>query len=92
MMTSRSWEKVIITLKFVIFRGGCNPKKPKATANFKFGTGFFRVFFWVATPPFLGRRHLNHTIRLEFGNFNLIVTFSYYSSLSGLFKEFACLY
>ena len=25
--------------------GGCNPKKPNATANFKFGTGFFR-FFW----------------------------------------------
>ena len=21
--------------------GGCNPKKPNATANFKFGTGFF---------------------------------------------------
>lgn len=21
--------------------GGCNPKKPKAAANFKFGTGFF---------------------------------------------------
>ena len=26
-------------------RGGCNPKKPNATANFKFGTGF-TVFFW----------------------------------------------
>ena len=25
--------------------GGCNPKKPNATANFKFGTGFFSVFF-----------------------------------------------
>ena len=26
--------------------GGCNPKKkPNATANFKFGTGFFRFFF-----------------------------------------------
>ena len=24
---------------------GCNPKKPKATANFIFGTGFFGVFF-----------------------------------------------
>ena len=21
--------------------GGCNPKKPNATANFKYGTGFF---------------------------------------------------
>ena len=27
--------------------GGCNPKKPNATANFKYGTGFF----WVAPPP-----------------------------------------
>ena len=34
-------------------------EKPKATTNFKFGTGFFRLFFsviffgffWVATPP-----------------------------------------
>ena len=25
--------------------GGCNPKKLNATANFKFGTGFFRFFF-----------------------------------------------
>ena len=25
--------------------GGCNPKKPNATANFKFGTGFFRFSF-----------------------------------------------
>ena len=25
--------------------GGCNPKKPNATANFKFGTVFFSVFF-----------------------------------------------
>ena len=24
--------------------GGCNPKKPNATENFKFGTGFFRFF------------------------------------------------
>ena len=26
--------------------GGCNPKKPNATAYFKFGTGFFFGFFW----------------------------------------------
>ena len=25
--------------------GGCNPKKPNAPANFKFGTVFFSVFF-----------------------------------------------
>ena len=24
--------------------GGCNPKKPKITSNFKFGTGFFGFF------------------------------------------------
>ena len=36
-----------------------NRKKPNATANFKFGTGFFRFFsvffgfFWVATPPII---------------------------------------
>ena len=31
----------------VLFRGGvCNPKKkPNATANFEFGTGFFWFFF-----------------------------------------------
>ena len=26
------------------YQGGYNPKKPNATANFKFGTGFFSVF------------------------------------------------
>ena len=29
---------------FFLFWGGCNPKKPNATSNFKFGTGFFRFF------------------------------------------------
>ena len=36
--------------------GGCNPKKPNATANFKFGTGFFDFigffFFFFSVFPF----------------------------------------
>ena len=31
--------------------GGCNPKKPNATASFKFGTGFFSVFLGCNPPP-----------------------------------------
>ena len=42
------------SLSFNLFsiegRGVATQKKPKTTANFKIGTGFFR-FFWVATPP-----------------------------------------
>ena len=34
--------------------GGCNPKKLNATANFKFGTGFFRFFFSVFFLVFFG--------------------------------------
>ena len=37
----------------VLIRGGCNPKKPNATANFKFGTGFFG-FFLVFFSVFFG--------------------------------------
>ena len=32
--------------------GGYNPKKPNATANFKFGTGFFGFFRFFSVFPF----------------------------------------
>ena len=55
------------------YRGGCNPKKPNATANFKFGTGFFRffsVFFWFFS--------------VFFGFFRFFSVFPFWPILTGL--------
>ena len=51
--------------------GGLQPKKPKTTANFKFGAGFFFVFF-LGFSVFFGFFH--------FGRFSGLVVLVGYNS------------
>ena len=68
--------------------GSCYPKKPNATANFKFGTGFFCLFFSVFLFKFWPI--LNG---LTGSCYVVLVGYTYdsfYKTFAGLYRHLVC--